>query len=814
MKKLISLFLGGMLLLAVANRVFATDVFGPVSGVWTAQGSPYYVIDSVYVPSDSTLIIEAGVQVNIWGHLKFGVHHDATLKVHGVEGDSVVFTTPWHENGWWGMHFISSSPACSLAYAVFEYGRATGSGEDTYGGAIYCRNASPTIVHSRFSKNYAASGGAIYCRDDADPLIMNNLFSADSAGSGGAIYAYHASPIIANNAISFNFAAGSGGGIYLNYANAAITDNVIQADTADYGGGVYCYYSYALIQNNSIEGNQANLSDAAGGGIYLDNAAPIFMDNDIVGNTSNGTSARGGGIYFYNSSPTLTGNFINANMAVYGAGVYTNSSSPIFEDNTITENTAIGYSASGGGVYCQGQTPRFDGNVISHNLASGGAAKGGGFYLESSNATIQDNDITENEAHWGGAVACYSSHPTVRLNRIRENSAVFGGAFYTYSSSHPDLDFNEIALNHAADSLGKGGAMYCDGFSTTNLLNRNTFYGNTAGVQGGAFYLVNSTMYLKNGILWANSSGAGSQIYLAYNALAVVTYSDVQGGWPGNGNFSLYPIFVDTAAGNYHLQPDSPCIDAGDPHPGFNDPDFSPADMGCYYFDQGLPNPITVEMTPISPPIQIPFFGGTFDFEVQLQNSGPISQMLAILFTVTLPSGGTYGPLAEAVSIPLAGGMTLTKQRSQVVPPTAPAGAYAYNIWVYVGADSITDSFPFEKTVPSGSGDMAGWDTYGEPWEIPAQAIAQLPQAYAMSQNYPNPFNATTSLSFDLPGSGWIGLAVYDLSGRKVADLVNGWRDAGSHRVTFDASNFASGIYICRLEAGHWQVANKMVLLK
>jgi hypothetical protein len=78
----------------------------------------------------------------------------------------------------------------------------------------------------------------------------------------------------------------------------------------------------------------------------------------------------------------------------------------------------------------------------------------------------------------------------------------------------------------------------------------------------------------------------------------------------------------------------------------------------------------------------------------------------------------------------------------------------------------------------------------------------------------PNPFNPTTTISFALLQPGRVGLTIYDITGRLVTTLVNGHRDTGSHEVTFNASNLASGIYIYRLEAGQFTASSKMVLMK
>ncbi|RJP77295.1 MAG: T9SS C-terminal target domain-containing protein [Candidatus Zixiibacteriota bacterium] len=86
--------------------------------------------------------------------------------------------------------------------------------------------------------------------------------------------------------------------------------------------------------------------------------------------------------------------------------------------------------------------------------------------------------------------------------------------------------------------------------------------------------------------------------------------------------------------------------------------------------------------------------------------------------------------------------------------------------------------------------------------------------AFRLLGNQPNPFNPETAISYRLPASGHVSLRVYDIAGREVATLVNGWRDAGAHEATFDGSGLASGVYLVRLEAGRQQATGRMVLLK
>jgi photosystem II stability/assembly factor-like uncharacterized protein len=92
--------------------------------------------------------------------------------------------------------------------------------------------------------------------------------------------------------------------------------------------------------------------------------------------------------------------------------------------------------------------------------------------------------------------------------------------------------------------------------------------------------------------------------------------------------------------------------------------------------------------------------------------------------------------------------------------------------------------------------------------------FCELPAMFGLRQNYPNPFNPTTAISFQLPVASHVTLVVCDLLGRKVAVLVNGKRDAGVHEVMFDGSNFASGVYLYRLQAGDFVQSKKLLLLR
>jgi len=92
--------------------------------------------------------------------------------------------------------------------------------------------------------------------------------------------------------------------------------------------------------------------------------------------------------------------------------------------------------------------------------------------------------------------------------------------------------------------------------------------------------------------------------------------------------------------------------------------------------------------------------------------------------------------------------------------------------------------------------------------------IGTYPREPILNQNYPNPFNPSTNIQFGIPQQAYVSLKVYDMSGKLVAELINGVKDKGYYTVKFDGANLASGFYIYRLTAGEYTSIKKMSLIK
>jgi hypothetical protein len=89
-----------------------------------------------------------------------------------------------------------------------------------------------------------------------------------------------------------------------------------------------------------------------------------------------------------------------------------------------------------------------------------------------------------------------------------------------------------------------------------------------------------------------------------------------------------------------------------------------------------------------------------------------------------------------------------------------------------------------------------------------------MPSEYALSQNYPNPFNPETKINYVLPMESNVRVTIFNTLGQEVTTLVNESQSMGSHTVTFNAVNLASGIYFYRLEANDFVQVKKMLLMK
>lgn len=502
--------------------------------------------------------------------------------------------------------FLISSGAVTITYCVFHKNTA-----GRYGGGLYSEGGSPSLSHCSFLGNSAYySGGGMYNKGGM-PAILNCSFM--------------------QNITVHNLHEG-GAGMFNDGCCATITGCIFEANNTTYpenegawnapGGGITNYKnSNGLIVRCSFLRNSAG----GGGGIYNSGSSPVVRDCTFTENSAGGRGGCGGGMATFHYNPI---------QYVGGESI---PSYPIVIDCIFERNYTEGihsYAPGGGGMYggykainClfkQNISAGFGGgaahcdNVIDcifeHNEAAEGgggieaarnvsncifsnnkAAQGGAMtltsYKEQGSINITDSLFLKNTVAGedqnigGGAIYGYFSKATVRDCRFLGNTvhganSAYGGGIYGYGSIL-SITNSLFVGNHVQGVIGYGGAI-CDYENVgTSTIRNCTFLANSAtgttNSFGGGICNYGSDDGITNCILWRNSALQGAQFYTMASGTSVVTYSDIEGGFAGQGNISLPPQVVrypsagddgqwgtsDDDYGDLHLLPDSPCVDTG-----------------------------------------------------------------------------------------------------------------------------------------------------------------------------------------------------------------------------------------------------------
>lgn len=227
---------------------------------------------------------------------------------------------------------------------------------------------------------------------------------------------------------------------------------------------------------------------------------------------------------------------------------------------------------------------------------------------------------------------------------------------------------------------------------------------------------------------------------------------------------------------------------------------------------------LLLTLTPSGGPIVIPPGGGSFSYTASGTNQTAQIMNSTYWTKAYLPNNTPYPVLQHAVLFPPSStrGATLT----QNVPISAPAGSYKYVGYLGTYPDSVLawSSFTFSKSATEG--DLGGWEAViTSDWtQNPTNTILQTSTTSKTDKiglwNSPEPFNPNTMINYSLPADGQVRLEVFNISGARVATLVNGYNQAGSHQINFDASHLPSGLYVYRLNFAGESISNKMLLVK
>jgi len=510
-------------------------------------------------------------------------------------------------------------------------------------------------------------------------------------------------------------------------------------------------------------------------------------------------SSKGGGVHVLNTAVNIHDcRFSNNKADVKGAAIYVNNGTCEIYNNNITNNLSYG---DGGGLFVDYTTTvNVHDNLIKYNTADNGA----GMHLVYSGGTISANNIHHNNATSsnGGGILCDHSAPTIQYNVINHNSSSgsSGTGIYCHHYSSPTILYNEICWNNYT-------GVYCGDYCSPQIVNNTIFGNNSYAIRT---YL-NSSPYGWNNIITGNMYG----FYISSGCAVTMSFSDIQGGWPGIGNFNQQPFFVNVYTDDFHLLPYSPCIDAGNPSSPL-DPDGTTADQGAHYFDQNQPQgTCTITLTPFGS-TTLPPTGGTIWYGVAVVNSPNYYNLFDGWINMQQPDGQII-PLVLRSNLYLPPSGILNRTLSVTLNSTAMAGTYTVVGYVGEHPNIIEDfdSFTFVKQAGDGLGGEEGTVTIVDGNFVATYPLkSSLPDATRLLGHYPEPFNPQAVISFELHDASSVKLEVYSLSGQKVATLLDRNLAPGVYRETFDGSRLASGMYIYRLQAGQYSASAKMVLLK
>lgn len=515
---------------------------------------------------------------------------------------------------------------------------------------IHNSNGKINFTNCAVNDNSAVDGGGIYNENlnYGSVILSDCTITGNIVGHyGGGVLNFNENSsltVLTNCSFSSNRAGDNGGGIWSNNQSGMIilTNNLLYGDI---GGEItnYTFFdasaSYCDIQGGypgtgNIDKDPLFLN-AAIGDLHLQKASPCVGKGTSTGAPAADLDGRtrpsppSMGAYELGSTLSVPARYPTIQAAIDAAksddtvlvadGTYTGDGNRDldFKGKNITVKSVNGPAKAI--IDCQGTSANQHRGFYFHN-GEANTAEVDGFTIKNGSVHIPDDD---GYPDGGGIDICSNSHATIKDCVISHNTADDGGGGICAFHSDPIISNCVVRGN---TSSGGGGICILYGAGT---ISNCVIEGNTSGNYGGGIYAGNHTsntnvtlnisienctvsnniagkggggiftsgnagasgnVFITNCVVWANVNGLfGGEVYNypAEPAPLTVTYSDVQGGYPGTGNINADPLFVNAATGDLHLKLGSPCLGKGTPSGApatdmADNPRPDPPSMGAY----------------------------------------------------------------------------------------------------------------------------------------------------------------------------------------------------------------------------------------
>ncbi len=437
-------------------------------------------------------------------------------------------------------------------------------GLTNYGGGIYLNSSSPILEHLVIWDNYARRyGGGVYATHNSNPTMINVTISGNRADLGnGAFHRYDGSDATILNSILYdNTPFGMPDELTVTYSDIEhgyggegnIDDDPdwVDPDNGDFSlsEDSPCIDTGDPDSPVDRDGSRADM----GAIIFNQGNVHVFMVPDEFATIQAAIDSCADG----DTVLVQPGVYVE-NIDFLGKEITVGSMFLITDDRDYIHQTIIDGDADGSVVTLDdGETE--NSILTGFTIRNGDARNGGGITISRSNPTISSVEVEANSAERGGGIYLLESDAILRNVAAVRNSSDEDGSGISCYNANPQLVNCTISRNITDNG---GGGFYCDADASPNL---------------------NSC------IVWDNDAAE-----IVEDGAVTVIYSDIEGGWEGEGNIDADPLFADPDGGDFQLtwanwreedETKSPCIDAGDPHLP-PDPEATRADMGAYYWHQ------------------------------------------------------------------------------------------------------------------------------------------------------------------------------------------------------------------------------------